>query len=77
MNYKAENCNGASCTVNGVDFSLWFDGNGDWVLLSKYDETPLEQYAHCLRLADAPYGLIEAFGQSVAYEMVEAALKAM
>ena len=74
---KATNCDGAECTVNGVRFTLIWTPGG-WELVSKYGRSPVEQYnGFRLRLADAPYGLIKEFGQSVAYDMAECALANM
>lgn len=79
MKFKATHQDGAQCKVNGVDFALTVDKAGDFSLKSIYDETPLysEKGKTALRCADAPCGLIEAFGQETAYAMTDAALEAM
>lgn len=79
MKFKATHQDGAQCKVNGVAFSLTVNKAGEFSLKSIYDKTPLysEEGETALRCADAPYGLIEAFGQETAYAMTDAALEAM
>ena len=72
---KATNQDGANCTVNGVDFKLEYI-NGECWLVSKYEQTPIKTDGIKIVLQDAPYELINVFGDD-AYEMVKCALNAM